>query len=285
MTYFRHFNKVPYVFGDKNTETTEYTDLTTYVDILDQVQDQSTVYRFYQVKDGERPDVVSYNLYGSTDYYWTFFLLNRNLRETGWPLSQDDLFKKVELDVPGECLVFFGADTSPDTGAIQHEIVGKFPVGSFIRGSISGAEGVVYAKNPLLGQIFVRKTNGVGFVENEVVTDTIDTGANFNLICRIVHSPAYTAIRNVEDDNGNNIDVDFSSDFRGRPPEFDGDIRGGVFDDPKNPDIYADSSPYNRISFLDYYTQVNTDQSRIKVLKRDVADQVSQLYRRALGNS
>ena len=285
MSYFRHFSKVPYVFGDQRSEAVEFTNLSSYVDILDQVQDQSTIYRFYQVRDGERPDTVSFNLYGTTEHYWTFFLLNQNLREIGWPLSQRELFKVAERDVPGECLVFFGSDTNSETGATQHEIVGKFPVGTTINGTISGAAGIVYAKNPLLGQIFVKKTNSIPFQANETVIDTIGTGSNFNLVCRIVHNPAYTAIRSVEDGEGRNVDVDFSADFRGRPPETAGDIPGGVFDDAENPDIFADSSPYKRVSFLEHYENVNTRQSRIRVLKRDVVDQISRLYRRALENA
>ena len=33
-------------------------------------------YTFYEIQDGERPDVVADRLYGDSDLHWTFFLVN-----------------------------------------------------------------------------------------------------------------------------------------------------------------------------------------------------------------
>ena len=30
-------------------------------------------YQFYELKDGERPDIVAHRLYGSSKLHWTFF--------------------------------------------------------------------------------------------------------------------------------------------------------------------------------------------------------------------
>jgi hypothetical protein len=190
----------------------------------------------------------------------------------------------MSKDIPGECVVAFGETTNASNGNIQHITVGQFPIGTNIFGSISGAGGVVYAKNPLLGQIFIRKTNAIPFQPNETVVDTLTASPTYMLSISKVHNPAYFAYNYVEDANGNNIDVDYSDNFEGRPPEGDTDLPGGVFDDPDNPDIYANTSPYNTVTFFEHYTKVNDDLSKIKVLVPNVANKISNLFRESLKN-
>lgn len=62
------------------------------VDVDDSGVDDSANYTFYNIQDGERPDTVSYKLYGIPDYYWTLFILNNDLRagiNQGWPIPQN----------------------------------------------------------------------------------------------------------------------------------------------------------------------------------------------------
>jgi hypothetical protein len=50
-------------------------------------------YMNYTIGDGERPDITSHMLYGTTAYHWTFFTINDHLRKgiSEWPLSQNEL--------------------------------------------------------------------------------------------------------------------------------------------------------------------------------------------------
>jgi len=276
MTYFRNFSSVDYFFGNNST-TTPYTNISQYSTILDQIEDNSSAYRLISVQDGERPDQLSQRLYDTTDHYWSFFLLNPQLKQHGWPCSEKDLLVKIEADLPGVCLVFFGNDTNSSSGYTQQITVGKFPIGSTVTGQTSGATGTVYAKNALLGQVFVKDISGT-FQQNEV----IDSG-DYTVTVSIVHNPAYLAIHHVEDGNGNNVDVDYSTDFRGRGPE-DPEELGGVFDDADNPDIYANISPYTTVSYLESYIQTNDAVRKLKVLKPGVATQVQRLLRESLKN-
>ena len=92
MSYFDKFSLVEYRYGDEDeSQRTLSEDLSIYVDLLDQVDDLISFYEYYYIVNGERPDALSYKLYGNIDYYWTFFLMNPALREAGWPLPQKNL--------------------------------------------------------------------------------------------------------------------------------------------------------------------------------------------------
>jgi hypothetical protein len=39
-------------------------------------------YEYYELQEGDRPDVVATNIYGDSDLHWTFFLVNVSLNES-----------------------------------------------------------------------------------------------------------------------------------------------------------------------------------------------------------
>lgn len=275
MSYFKNFSLIPYKFGT-NADTTEYTNISQYSTILDQIEDNSSAYQLIQLRDGERPDQLSQRLYDTVDLHWTFFLLNPGLKDHGWPLSQQDLLVQLDKDFPGVCMVVFGSKVSGTTGNEMHILVGSFDVGDTVVGQDSGATGVVYAKNVLMGQIFVKDIVGT-FDVNE----TIRSG-DHDVTVSIIHDPAYLGFSHVVDGNGDNVDVDYSVDFRGRGSEGDEDVQGGVFDDPTNPDVYTHLSPYTMISFYEEYVDLNDELRRVKVLTPGIARQVTKLLRESL---
>ena len=55
------------------------------------IMEDITAYYPYFIQEGERPDVVSYNYYGSTDYVYLIFLINNIIDPAfDWPLSSRD---------------------------------------------------------------------------------------------------------------------------------------------------------------------------------------------------
>jgi hypothetical protein len=92
MSFFRNFPITRYYFGDE-TRGALFNDLTVYVDLVDQISQNTHFYEYYNIIDGTRPDVLSYQLYGDERYYWTFYLLNEKIRVQGWPLSIQDIYK------------------------------------------------------------------------------------------------------------------------------------------------------------------------------------------------
>ena len=97
--YFRNFPKIDYSFGN-NEAPVKFQDIGAYVDIIDQVKEYSTFYEAYNIQNGQRPDQISLDLYESSNFYWTFYLLNDSLRTGGWPLQDYEIFIKAKEYYP-----------------------------------------------------------------------------------------------------------------------------------------------------------------------------------------
>jgi hypothetical protein len=87
----RFFNKFPLVAYDleDNNQLSLLTDFFHYVAKDDDRIAPLLNYEQYNILDGQRPDNVSFNLYGNEAYHWTFFILNDRLKKgiSSWPLS------------------------------------------------------------------------------------------------------------------------------------------------------------------------------------------------------
>jgi hypothetical protein len=94
---FKQYPKTQYdLYSDGSTFT--LTDITRGV-VVDRsrLPDDSLLYTYYQLNNGDRPDVVSHKLYGDVQYYWTFFITNEFLRGglAAWQLSSTDFNKMI----------------------------------------------------------------------------------------------------------------------------------------------------------------------------------------------
>tara|TARA_B110000858_G_scaffold197574_1_gene259739 strand:- start:6166 stop:6891 length:726 start_codon:yes stop_codon:yes gene_type:complete len=159
MSYFKNFSRVPYSFGN-NEAPVLFQNLGTYIDIVDQVKDEVSAYRFYYIKEGDRPDQLAYLLYEDVNMYWTFFLANDHIRESGWPLTEEQLVEKVKKDHPDFVIT------------TQNNLSGIFKVGQTVRGSSSGQTGTIQFRNLDLGQLFISGASGA-FLGSEVVTSQV----------------------------------------------------------------------------------------------------------------
>ena len=95
--YFKNFPRVAYRFGEED-QPVSYQKLSKYVDVIDTLKENISTYIEYEIRDYDRPDTLSHRLYGTDEYEWTFFLMNERLRETGWPLSVNDLYDAAQKD-------------------------------------------------------------------------------------------------------------------------------------------------------------------------------------------
>lgn len=143
MSYFTDFPITYYKFGDDEPEVL-FQNISAYVDVVDQLADQTSFYDFQFILDGDRPDSLSYKLYGETQYYWTFYLLNPQLRLSGWPLTNQMLAERATESYPNW--------TITTTGDISGE---KFVAGGRIRGGTSGTVGTIVETNLEMGQLVV----------------------------------------------------------------------------------------------------------------------------------
>jgi len=92
MNYFKNFPKVEFDFL-KNGQIQSIVDIHKSTRAIKYYLDEITEYQSYQIKDGERPEIVSLKLYDSPDYYWTFYVINDFLSDghRTWPLSLEQL--------------------------------------------------------------------------------------------------------------------------------------------------------------------------------------------------
>lgn len=100
-SFFTKYPKTQYdLFSDGSSF--ELTDITRSVVLnTNKIQDDNALYIYYEIEDGERPDVVSHKLYDDAQYYWTFFIINDFLRDgymSSWPLSYRNFNKMIERE-------------------------------------------------------------------------------------------------------------------------------------------------------------------------------------------
>jgi len=253
MVYFSKFETIQYKFGDSDVPV-DFTNLSQYVDIIDQFKDDATVYETYTLSDGERPDVVSYRLYATTDHYWTFYLLNDGIRQSGWPLSSLELIDHIKEESVGQVLVSSGSSVGATTGFTQPTMTDKFPVGTDVHGSSTGAFGKVYARDVSLGQIFVTSENGILFGQ-ETIKDVLSGAPNHQLDLDSA-SETINAVHHFEDSDGNIVDID--------------------------PISGIDAATLTPVTFKEFFTNRNDDLSSIRVLRKNVVGQFASLFREAI---
>ena len=242
MPHFTNFPSVLYRFGNE-LDPVIFQKLGTYVDIIDQVKDDITVYADYTVLDGERPDTLSYKIYDDIRYYWLFYYINDNIREEGWPLSAQEVFDQMEKYYPHQFIRTYDNWFKSD-----------FKLGNRATGKKSGAFGDIIQTHPDLGQIIVNVENGFSFQKAEVV----EAGFGFfnpDTINVQFTGKQYNAVHHYEDANGNYVDID-----------------------PLQPD----PSNVTPITFSERFIEENEKRRRIRIIKPDVINQIYSEFNKAL---
>jgi len=102
MAFFKQFPKTQYDFNSLNIGTT-ITDIFRYIKIDKTLFDDISTYQYYNIQSGDRPDIVSNILYGTPEYYWTFFLCNDDLKNglSSWPMSQSEFETYMDTEYSG----------------------------------------------------------------------------------------------------------------------------------------------------------------------------------------
>jgi len=82
------FNQFPITNLNIGGQNKTVIDLFRHVDVNDILSADIANYLKVQIADGERPDNLSQRLYGTPDYYWTFFIINGSMTNlSDWPNS------------------------------------------------------------------------------------------------------------------------------------------------------------------------------------------------------
>lgn len=85
--YFENFPTISYDL-EKNGNFNNITNIFLRYKIIDVFKKQQAVYYNYNIKDGERPDVIAFKYYGDASLDWIILLTNNIIDpQFDWPLS------------------------------------------------------------------------------------------------------------------------------------------------------------------------------------------------------
>jgi Base plate wedge protein 53 len=235
--YFAPFPLLKYSFGSAEAPVL-FQNISAYIDLVDQIKDDVSYYQTMQIEEYERPDTLSYKLYGTTDFYWTFYLLNDDIREGGWPLSGADLQAKALIDYPNRVIT------------TTNDISSTFLPGETLIGVTSGSTGKILKRYLNLGQIVVSSPDNYGVGELvRTSTDEITTATVYR------ETAQYNSVHHYENSDGEWVDINpYTQNVSGLIP----------------------------VTYLDRMIARNEELKTIKVLKKEVAPQISANFKKAL---
>lgn len=154
---FKNFPEITYTLRGGKIVTVK--DLFRKVSVsLDNIID----YTYYDLQDGDRPDVVASKLYGDGDLHWTFFLVNDFSNYYEWWRSPSEFEAFITRKYSGVAIKSAYAFEMIDSES-------KFLMGE--RVSTSTAAGNICAVQPTFSRLIVEPLGNLGdFVQGQTIT-------------------------------------------------------------------------------------------------------------------
>ena len=268
--YFKDFPKILYLFGNEISPTA-IQNLSKSTNLINQIADEISAYIEYEIKDFERPDTLSYNLYGTSEYDWTFFLMNDNLKERGWPRTLQSLYEAAEKDYYPDwtCKIDFAfdtvdsaaswsIDTTDPTNTIQLYTAGQ-------KVELGGKPMIVKGKNLQVGEITLYSP----YAKADRDSDFSTAGAinypdgTYGKLLESVKKEMFGTYE-YRNDSGNPIDLYFGE---------------------WNEATQTYNQPVTKIQFtnLDHLLEQNDELKRIRIIKNELIASVAGKYKANLG--
>jgi len=192
MPYFNKFRKDDYIFSRNVIKSV--TNISLYTAIFSRIADDISFYTFYNARPDQRLDSISYDLYGTTDYYWTIPILNTSIVNT-WrdlPKSTNELTEFLSRKYPGTALLIRD----------DQELFGKFTISEEIQ--FNGTTlGTLIAKYPTRGYLQIDPIDASAVPTNTEFTATGSTSLDEVVVSGT--APAYKAPANHIDTDGNSV--------------------------------------------------------------------------------
>lgn len=178
MSFFKLFPKVGYDLTNSGV-VQNVVNIYKSVRPLQEFIDGISAYTFYEIKNGERPDIVSERLYNTPDYYWTFFIINEYLHDglASWPMSQEHLQIYMDTEYEG-----YAINTNPKVSRNSDQLItghdnslsGRFILGETVTGSAQNATGTITKKLSDLNQLIVQDVTGTFIGDPKAVPNTTE---------------------------------------------------------------------------------------------------------------
>ena len=294
-SYFKDFPSVEYRFGDEETFT-KFQHLGTSIDVIDQMKSYVSFYETYQIQNGERPEQLSYKIYNNTDYYWTFYLLNDHLRQSGWPIRDADLYPKVQEYYPNTVI---GTDTvtrNKKPFYVPEEIPTPlcmspyFQVGSWVWFDRSKVYGQILKIDQEMGLITTTAKGVKGIEHTMSVLEESE-------VVRLQNDPDYIPIKTTADTQIAKLWDEFDA-----PHHYEDAESNWVYPNPsgeypfarnqnkmrrwdpieKDWAIVSDKSTVNSISNYERIVELNESQKIISVVRKDAIGQIVSEFKKLL---
>ncbi len=245
MKYFKDYQDVFYNFGNEALPTLTQ-NLSRYVDVVDQIKDDVSFLTFYTIREGYRADQVSIQLYDTPLYYWTFYLLNDNIRQQGWPLTNTEFQTYIKKIFPNTVLT------------TRENISTKFKIGQTVTGNTSGASGKIIRRNLDLGQIIIEGTAAFS-TGGETITSENASGT-FESVTIVSSSAEHQAANYYTDTSGGIVDLGVDGSGNLLDP---GELK-------------------NEITNEQAYFNINESLRQIRVIRPNLINNVVSSYKKAI---
>lgn len=94
--YFSYYPKTFYNVNEGSASVDVITNIMSRFKMQEEFKENTSVYFKYDIKDGETPEIVAYNFYGSPERHWIVLLMNNMIDpQFDWPLSYTSLVEYV----------------------------------------------------------------------------------------------------------------------------------------------------------------------------------------------
>ena len=247
--FFKNFPRIAYRFGNEITPSL-FQNISVYIKLIDEIKDDVAFHTSLFIQDYDRPDSLSYKLYDTTEFYWTFYYLNTDIRESGWPIPYQELLPKAKKDYPHRVVT--------TTGNISK----TFLPGHTVSGSVSGSTGTVVKRYLDLGQIVINSANN--FNAGEILTPSINGVAQTGDIIRVTSDAAqYDAVHHYENSSKEYVDI-------------------GLVPSGTGTGAFPTVSSFTPITYFERITAKNDSLKEIKVLSPNVAAQIKTEFNKLL---
>jgi len=137
---FQNFPKIQYTLESGKVITIK--DFFRKAKIESASLDSIIEYQYYEIEEGERPDIVASKLYGDSDLHWTFFLVNDFDNYYDWFMEYETFENYLNEKYQGQCLV--ATNTTDIVSASS-----KFLVGETVTSNVDGKTASVLSVDPI----------------------------------------------------------------------------------------------------------------------------------------
>lgn len=265
MAFFRQFPRVGYDY-ENNGVITNIIDIFRSVKVDSVFLDDMSTYQYYQVRNGQRPDITSSILYGTPDYYWTFFVVNEHLKTglSGWPMASQEFEDFIELEYSGTVI-----DTEPvivtDPDGLQtsqNSLAGKFKLNEIITGNTSMATGLLKEKNLGMSQLILSNVSG-NFRSKEIITgNTSNSAVQTARVYSHRDAPHHYV-------NASGLEMYCARLIN------ESNTAAGI-------DPAADEDNLTPVSYYEYELELNEERGNIRVVRPNMIFQFAQLYNKLI---